>query len=260
MFVKKCFLTRSVRMERGLCIRETCNKAIQLYTEPSSLLPNTHSFVKSWQKQLAHLFALKNYALLQFLDKPIQEWPCMADRPIEQHDASVQIDLELGMPLSKTTEELQKIMELYKTTVDKLFEANESLHKKLDKLAELRTRLEAIHDLEEPTKESLQLQTSILDYVQSRYSSLQIKEDFTTFCELHSRFTALRSVVHMLYGFAQHMGPMNVPFCTICTTGRIAMTLIPCGHTFCGDCGSKQRNQCFICRTTIKDKQKIYCM
>ena len=43
--------------------------------------------------------------------------------------------------------------------------------------------------------------------------------------------------------------PLNTP-----------ILLFPCGHTFCGDCSAKQRTQCYICRSTIKDRQKLFFM
>ena len=45
--------------------------------------------------------------------------------------------------------------------------------------------------------------------------------------------------------------------CSICLDNIISNCCIPCGHTYCTGCINKTNN-CYICRTIIKNKIKIY--
>ena len=45
--------------------------------------------------------------------------------------------------------------------------------------------------------------------------------------------------------------------CSICLDNIISNCCIPCGHTYCTSCINKTNN-CYICRTIIKNKIKIY--
>jgi hypothetical protein len=220
--------------------------ALQSHTNKvADLLPNSHSYVRSWQKKLQATLASHNTTLVQFLETSDSE--C-----VRADDTN--IDAELGIPCKTLQEHLRTSMDLYRQTVSELFAKHASMQTKLDTLSTLQTKLESIH-LEEGTEESLRLQTSILEYVRSKYASLQIKEEYAEFCRLYSRFLTLRSLAHMQCGFAEQY---TAPICTICTADRVQTALVPCGHTFCAECSVKQRSQCYICRTTIKDRQKLF--
>ena len=45
--------------------------------------------------------------------------------------------------------------------------------------------------------------------------------------------------------------------CSICLDNIISNCCIPCGHTYCTSCINKTNN-CYICRTIIKNKIKVY--
>ena len=45
--------------------------------------------------------------------------------------------------------------------------------------------------------------------------------------------------------------------CPICFENRVNLVVTPCGHTFCAECLDNSPS-CFICRTIIQDKFKIF--
>lgn len=47
------------------------------------------------------------------------------------------------------------------------------------------------------------------------------------------------------------------PVCCICMTDNVSMGIVPCGHTFCGNC-TKWTATCAICRITIQNRIKLY--
>ena len=47
--------------------------------------------------------------------------------------------------------------------------------------------------------------------------------------------------------------------CNICMENSKNVVLVPCGHSFCEKCSNNiDNNICYICRTKINFKQKIY--
>ena len=253
-------------MERGPFYTRIANTVQNHMNHVANITPNTSQFVRSWQTKLNDLLSINNASITQLLEKPMAEWPCLARQgdcalnPITDKSISDTIDSELGFSLRTVQENLQRVLEQYKGVVDSLFRANESLYGKLEKLSALQQKLEGLKDIEDGTAECLRLQTSILEYVQSQYSALQIKDDTREFCQFYARFLTLRSVLNILNGFGQHTGSLNIPVCTICMACRVNTAIVPCGHTFCEECSKKQRAQCFLCRTTIRDRQKLFFM
>ena len=114
-------------------IVETCATALQSHTNKvADLLPNTQSFMRSWQKKLQAILASHNTTLVQFLDKPNSEWTCKED---------TNLDTELGFPLHSVQDKLQTIMNLYKQTVADMFSKHESMQNKLKTLSDLQKKL-----------------------------------------------------------------------------------------------------------------------
>jgi hypothetical protein len=147
-------------------------------------------------------------------------------------------------------------MDLYQASLSRLFSLNESIARNIAKLEELQRRLQGIAELgSDGGPESAELQTSILSYVERCYESYGIGSDYRAFCTEYARFRALRSVIHP----QQIAGDLRgAPMCSICTTDRVTAALVPCGHTFCNSCAQKQRSVCYVCRCSVRDRQRLY--
>jgi hypothetical protein len=48
------------------------------------------------------------------------------------------------------------------------------------------------------------------------------------------------------------------PLCVVCINEPVNHVFVPCGHTFCGQCTKRLTAVCFICRTEIRQKMRIY--
>ena len=237
----------------------------------SALIPSSK---RTWERKLSDLLSKQTNETLSFLEKPLEEWSSIQllskklGNPREEwFHTTLQpqtildtIDEELNLPLSDLQDKLNIILSKYKTAVENLFRSNESLHKKLTSLDQIQTQLEGlIHSEEGSVELSLGLQTSILEYMESRYKSLDIQEEYETLCREYTKFSAYRPILQSLQSFRSQMDTTG-SLCSICTAERIHTALIPCGHTFCSTCSAKQRSQCFICRSSIREKLKIYLM
>ena len=61
-----------------------------------------------------------------------------------------------------------------------------------------------------------------------------------------------------MYTIRQMVNASTEPLCAVCFQEPVRLVSIPCGHTFCVSCGSKQLTTCYICRIPVKDRIKIY--
>ena len=68
-------------------------------------------------------------------------------------------------------------------------------------------------------------------------------------------FHQLRSLMKLSHAF--HEPELKNP-CTICMNEEIDVVMVPCGHVFCKECSKKTLTICFLCRTQVLQKQKLY--
>jgi hypothetical protein len=166
------------------------------------------------------------------------------------------LEAHLGYPLADIREALHKAMERYNVVIRKLFKVEEALLGKLQDLRRLEKSLEALADIDLSGSAGTNLQTAIDEYIVAVFHDKDVQEEYNTFCELFAEWNALRGLV-----LGPHVAAADAaggPICSICTTEKISVVLLPCGHTFCNNCGLKQRLQCYICRTSIRERNRIY--
>lgn len=264
-------------------VREGVEHLIQHHMNVATgITEDERDFLRPWRRRLRDIIVNQNETLVEFLEKPAAEWPAVTRHDnflkalstsgiassstwMKQHVANVidndvvlsEINSELDVPLDTARNVLHTVMNLYLQTLPRLFELNLSIDQKLEQVHELSKKLETLLGLNNDVTDTalVQLQESILNYVQSRYAALGIKEDYTEFMKEYARFSAFRSLLLPAQGGADHHGN---PICSICTVDRVTSALSPCGHVFCNNCSQKQRAQCYVCRTPIRDKLRIY--
>lgn len=266
-------LTRSnVDMEHSLT--EGVSNLLQHHTnEIVRSMPDERDYLRGWRRSFRDIVAAGKSQMLNFLkadseltgtdffvqalsSPPQSSWLLQnLERPYDISGTYALLDTELGVPLEMLRNNLHAAMELYNTTLVELFAADERLCRKLDELDNAENRLKGF-DFDTEGGKQTGLDTALANYMSWMYENKQIKGDYSEFCRLYTRWNALRSIV-----LARHVADSDTtggPICSICTADRICMVLLPCGHTFCNNCGQKQRSQCYICRTTLGEKHRIY--
>lgn len=244
----------------------------------TSVTSDERDFLRPWRRRLRDVIQKESDSLVAFLEKPADEWPVSVHHgelvramdtaglsgSVESRIASVvnnesvlnEINSELDVPLDMVRASIHGMMDKYLKTISSLFDLNHRIENKLQQLDTLKKKLDTLSGLEEDGGEELRtLQESILQYIQSRYKALQIQDDYTAFVKEYTKFQAYRSVLLSTTGGADHHGN---PLCSICTAERVTSALVPCGHVFCNNCSQKQRSQCYVCRTQIRDRLRIY--
>jgi hypothetical protein len=77
----------------------------------------------------------------------------------------------------------------------------------------------------------------------------------------HEYLQSLKKVCVLVDALAAVRAIVNTPsepLCSVCFVEPVALASVPCGHTFCSTCGSRQSITCYICRAPVEDRLKIY--
>jgi hypothetical protein len=166
---------------------------------------------------------------------------------------------EFGIELESFRTTLKKVCESYDKAYFDLFESDEELMLNIKKFTELSKQLNTILLLD-VNDASLDVFASITKYLSEFFKKQNIKEKFDTFLLARKKFIVLRDLIMMCHKTVTRTDEGNeAPNCTICINNPVKMAFVPCGHTFCLSCATKQNLQvCYICRTKIGSKLKLY--
>jgi len=183
-------------------------------------------------------------------------WVARNLRSQVDHDAILaDISGALGIGVSTLQEKIHTAMTLYLPTLEAMDAAYVRLQSKLKQIEAFSSQVKALRipHATALVPEYEALQSALLHFIESQYAALRIDTDYKEFAEQYDRFQTYRSILCLL----QPQGGAQ-PLCTVCMTEPISAAVIPCGHTFCGRCCSTQRNICYICRTPVRDRQRLY--
>jgi len=161
----------------------------------------------------------------------------------------------LGMSVPTLQEKIHTAMALYVPSLEAMDTAYERLQSKLKQIETFSSQVKALRipDRTASSPEYDTLQSALLNFIESQYVALRIEDDYTEFATNYDRFQVYRSILCLL----QPQGTQQ-SICTVCMTEPISAAVVPCGHTFCSRCCSTQRNICYICRTPVRDRQRLY--
>ena len=224
----------------------------------------------------------RNEDLLSFLRKPLSQHPTLSQAdpflrkfghihftPTHHSLREVLLDCSGVSAVSKIEEELMtigpsssvKLIEQVRWLYDSYRQAGENLMKqenllriKLDLLDKMHQRAMGLLDL--PINESsAEYQEATLKYLESFFREQSIQENYTTYIEAYRRFVALKEMM-TTFRFVEVVD--KEPLCCICLQEPVGYCITPCGHTFCSSCIKRQLISCYMCRSTIKDRVKIF--
>ncbi len=242
-------------------------------------VPDDRDFIRPWRRRLRDLTTEHTTRLTQFLESPQFDdigsvkphtefvstltsgmashgWMERCVAPVVSNAVVLEsVERELGCTVSSLTMSNHCAMNLYLETVKKLFECDTKIHTLISELEEAKKRVESVTDLEDGGPASDELQGALYKYLQARYVSCDLESSYKEFCETYTRFIVLRNVV---LGLKQCENTQGSPLCGICTTEKVTLALTPCGHVFCNNCGQKQRSQCYVCRSSVSSRLRLY--
>lgn len=142
----------------------------------------------------------------------------------------------------------------YKNIGEEVLRLETTLFQKIDILDKLNSRMPMLKGL--TNNEALpELIDSFSKYAETVYKTTQIEENYKELVEAYKKWNMCRQVISLHSNFNNKI---NDPQCAICLTDPVTTAIVPCGHTFCGNCIKKQNTTCYICRGAIRERIKLF--
>lgn len=175
--------------------------------------------------------------------------------PITKELIDSQITATLGLSPTMFHSTIQALHTMYQSTVHTMFEMDGILQQKLKNVNDLHTQLSILPTFSHNLTSASTLQTSISEYTAQMLESSNIHEEYPKFIHTVGLFQHLRSMLKTSSAFQEK--ELRNP-CTICMNEEVDSVMVPCGHPFCSACAKKTKTICFLCRTPVLQKQRVY--
>jgi hypothetical protein len=180
---------------------------------------------------------------------------------VNENDIGKVIEHDLGVSESDLTTQIKNLHDVYHLTVTRMLYLSETLENKLNMIDEVIKSLKVLPNICESNPASLALHSSIYEYVKHEMESNNIEKDYKEFIQHYTLFMKYRNLLQLasssFVGISETLKAPGV-VCNICMFDNISHVLVPCGHTFCNNCTQKTRHSCFICRSNVNQKMRIY--
>jgi hypothetical protein len=146
------------------------------------------------------------------------------------------------------------IFNQYKNIGEEVLRLETTLFQKIDNLDKLHNRMPMLTSL---TNNDVlpELIDTFSKYADSVYKSSHFEENYKELIEAYKKWNICRQIITLHSNFRPEI---NDPQCSICLTDSVSSAIVPCGHTFCGNCIKKQNTTCYICRGTIRERVKLF--
>lgn len=251
-------------------------------TEIKEKTTNPSPTPTNWRRKLREFMTLKNEDLIQVLKKPlgpqsplsradvfVQKFgrpDFVATHPSLQYAfldisgssgiAQIEEELKAIGPASpkQLLEEVRWVYDMYRQAGDECLKRESELKLRLDILDKTYQKVIGFCDLP-VNQDSEKLAEAVEGYIQKIFEDHKIEEVYAGAIEAYRRFAALREIIQT-FRFTEMQD--KEPLCAICMNESVAFVLTPCGHTFCGTCLKRQITTCYICRSSIRDRLKVY--
>jgi hypothetical protein len=175
--------------------------------------------------------------------------------PLQQAAIDAEITSTIGVSPTVFSSTIQSLQTAYNSTVATMFELDGTIQAKLKRVEELHKQLTALPTLSADLAATSTLQTCISHYTEQMLEASNVHTEYPQFIHIVGRFHRLRYLLKQSSAFQER--ELKNP-CTICMNAEMDSVMIPCGHPFCSGCARKTKSICFLCRTPVMQKQKIY--
>jgi hypothetical protein len=251
--------------------------------EMKQKIANSLTMPSGWKTRLRDFLSKKNTELLDFLNlsltshpslgkgeailrrfgniTPTTKNPSIRDLVLDLSGTDSVLQTEAVVASVKTdnsltnfTECIRLVYEQYREAGDEALKQEGLLKAKLSTLDKLQGKVVALLELDS-TEAYKPLMEASESYIGSVFEKNQIGDTYKALIEAYRRFLTVREIVLMMRVIQSNE---NEPLCTICLDEAVTYCISPCGHTFCLNCLRKQGSACFMCRTPIRDKIKLF--
>lgn len=163
-------------------------------------------------------------------------------------------NMESGGGIEDFVRQMRWLITQYKNKGEEVLRLETTLFQKIDMLDKVQSRIPLITSLAQNDE-----LTNVIDafskYAENVYQSAHFEENYKDLVQAYKKWNVCRQ----LLSFQNVLRCDGAePACSICLLEPISSTNVPCGHTFCTNCIKKQNTTCFICRTQIRERMKLY--
>jgi hypothetical protein len=172
----------------------------------------------------------------------------------QEHFRDLLIDISgSNNDYSDLEERIIAVTEKYKLAYVALFEADKEVREVSSKFKLVAKKIDDFMNLESNSA-SLDMYKSFANYLMIYFKNTNLLDKFNNYVRAYREFTRLRKIIKL----SSISSSEETPLCSICISHSVTYALNPCGHTFCHSCAHKQLGHCFICRTKISNRLKLY--
>ena len=244
----------------------------------------TVSLSATWKRRFREFMSKKNADLMGFVKATLQDHPVFGrgemllrrfgnpnsntshpsirDMVLDVSGETAIVEVEEAMkalsgsgPLKDLGAHITMMYEMYRESGEAAMTAQNALKVKLDRLDRIQGKLANLFEIEVNDKYEQLMEANEL-YIKKLFEDANIEADYKATVEAYRKFLTLRDTVLLTKAFSS---VESQPICSICIEEPVTHTVSPCGHTFCLNCIKKHTsNTCFICRTPIRDKIKLF--
>jgi hypothetical protein len=176
------------------------------------------------------------------------------DKTVALFDEGLKKNRTVGGGLDEFIKQTRWIFNQYKTIGEEILRLETNLFQKIDLLDKLNNRCPLITSLS--NNEVLpELIDTFAKYTDTVFKSTNMEENYKKLVETYKKWNICRQIISIHSNFRNET---HDPQCAICLTDPITTAIVPCGHTFCGNCIKKQNTSCYICRGVIRERIKLY--
>lgn len=245
------------------------------------IVPKTHS-VAALRRTLRELYSRESAHLFEFFHQPISSISAVqtaihllrrfgrsdySAKAVKIKDLCLDVCVESALEglnaklaaaaatdLSGCIHQWQILTDSWKTASSEMLKAQGRLETAVNNLQSLQKKISDILLL--PTNDEY---GAILDatekYLRRAFEENKIEDAYKEFIENCKTLYCLQDLIA---SFRFLVNAQTEPICSVCLTEPVSMTTVPCGHTFCQTCGQRQTMTCYICRSTVSQKIKIF--
>jgi len=178
----------------------------------------------------------------------------MSFEPIVEHFDEGLKALKGEGSLQDFMKQFRWIMHQYRNIGEEVLRLETILFQKIETLDKLQHRVPLINGLAE--NDALpELISAFSNYATHVYTSCHFEETYKQLVEEYKKWNICRQLVTLPTMMTQ---VKSEPHCSICLLESISYAMVPCGHTYCGNCSKKQNTTCFMCRTQIRERVKLF--
>jgi hypothetical protein len=160
----------------------------------------------------------------------------------------------ISKDLSGCAEQWHILVDIWKSAVTNTLKAQTLLESRIITFQAVQKKITNILTL--PINDSYSpILEATENYLKKVFQDNQLEEAYKDFIENSKTVYILHDFIN---AFRQLVNAQTEPICGVCLTEAVSFVTIPCGHTFCQTCSQRQTLTCYICRSNVKERMKIY--